>query len=327
MKVKIKVLSPIHIGSGEEINPIEYLIDGANFHRLNMDSLFKDSEFKPHIDKFIEIAKTARYIGDIIPQTLLKKHILYTIPIKGEAIQYLKKSKTVVKGFIKTAGYVYIPGSSIKGSIFSAIFWYVLKEAYNSPGLKWRFKIDKTDTEVEANKFITEVLQGCYHYNNLLDLAFSRITKEKVKTRFARWINVSDSDRKRAADSLQISLAKVMGAKSGDGLPILYEALKPESEFTLELNASHCDLDENKIIDIVDKFYSKVLSKDKSEIKYTGKLIRLGQGSTSYATSCLLLAEELGIKNYRLKPPRTRKRIDNTIPLGWAEIVGINSTI
>ncbi|MGB9722134.1 MAG: type III-A CRISPR-associated RAMP protein Csm5 [bacterium] len=130
MKVKIKILTPVHIGSGEEINPMEYLVEGVQFHRLNMDSLFKDNEFKPHMDKFIEIAKTSRYIAGILPDSLLKKHILYTIPINGDAVQYLRKNQTIVKEFIKTAGNVFIPGSSIKGSIFSAVFWHSLKEAY-----------------------------------------------------------------------------------------------------------------------------------------------------------------------------------------------------
>lgn len=320
MKFKIRVLSPIHIGSGLEINPMEYLIDNSNFHRLNMDSLFKDSDFRPHMDKFIEIAKTSRYIGDIIPDSLLKKHILYTIPIKGEAVNYLNKNQIVVKEFIKTAGYAYLPGSSIKGSIFSAVFWYALKDAY-SKNTNWEIEKGRYAEPIPAQKFISDALQGRYKYNELLNLAFSIFTKNKAKSRFARWLRISDTDKKKVGDILQISLAKVKGAKTGDELPILYEALKPGSEFEFEINAQHCAYDEIKIIEIVNDFYHRVLKKDAAEIKSSGKLIRLGQGATAYATSCLILAEELGINNYELKPPATRKRIDDKIPLGWAEIV------
>ncbi|MCX7994985.1 MAG: type III-A CRISPR-associated RAMP protein Csm5 [candidate division WOR-3 bacterium] len=321
MKVKIKILSPLHIGSGAEISPMEYLVENANFHRLNMDSLFKDVEFKPHMDKFIEIAKTSRYIGNILPQPLLKKHILYTIPIKGEALKYLNTKRTVVKEFVKTAGYVYIPGSSIKGSIFSAIFWYSLREAYRN-NINWSIKKEGEPTPISAQAFIISALQRHYNYNELLDLAFYVFTKNKTKSRFARWVRISDTNKKSVADTLQISLAKVKGAKRGGELPILYEALKSGSEFEFEINAEHSVYNESKIIDIVDEFYRKVLNKDKSDIKPSGKLIRLGQGSTAYSTSCLILAEELKINGYRVKPPTTRKRIDDTIPLGWAEIIG-----
>jgi hypothetical protein len=34
----------------------------------------------------------------------------------------------------------------------------------------------------------------------------------------------------------------------------------------------------------------------------------------------LILAEELAIKNYRVHPPRTRKRINDTIAMGWVRI-------
>ncbi|MGB9722133.1 MAG: hypothetical protein ACPL28_11735, partial [bacterium] len=143
---------------------------------------------------------------------------------------------------------------------------------------------------MEAKKFIESALIRQYYYNDLLNLAFSRFTKDRAKLRFSRWINVTDTERKKVSDSLQICLAKVKGAKTGDELPILYEALKPDTEFTFEINAQHSILNENKIIDIVDNFYRRVLNKDKANIKPEAKLIRLGQGSSAYATSCLLLA-------------------------------------
>ncbi len=307
MKITLRILSPVHIGSGEEISPTEYLVNDS-FHRIYMDGLFTDPEFKPLIEDFIKSAETQRYIGDLLPNDLLKRHILYTIPITNKAREYLENNKTVVKEFIKTAGKVYIPGSSLKGSILSAIFWHSLKEAYQK------------SISAEDKDFITQSLQGRFRYDELLNFAFSRFTKGAIKTRFAHWLDVVDSEGKRPSDVLQISLARVKGSKSGDELPILYETLKEGMEFSTEIKSQNTILMETEILEIVKELYQRVLNKDKAEIKADGTLIRLGQGSTAYATSCLILAEELGIKGYRVKPPATRKRIDETLPLGWVEI-------
>ncbi|MCX7837706.1 MAG: type III-A CRISPR-associated RAMP protein Csm5 [candidate division WOR-3 bacterium] len=316
MKIKIKVLTPLHIGSGRELMPMEYLIEGNLFHRINMNALFADPDFQPLIEDFTKLAEAQKYIGAILPFDLLKKHILYSLPIVGEARDYLKNNKTVVKEFIKSAGKVYIPGSSLKGSILSAVFWHSLKKAYYS-----NFKWTTEKEQLSAKEFIIQSLQGSFSYNELLNFAFSHFTNGD--NRFTHWLDVVDSDRKLPSEVLQISLIKVKGARKGKALPILYETIKPGIEFSTEIKAQNTKLSEEEILKIVDEFYRKVLEKDKNAIRTNGKLIRLGQGSTAYSTSCLILAEELNIRNYRVRPPTTRKRADEILPLGWAEILQI----
>jgi len=305
MKIIIKTLTPVHIGSGKEISPTEYLVENEYFHRINLNSLFADPNFQPLLEKFIDSALHTRYLGDLIPKELLKKHILYTLPITGEAKEYLKNNKTVVKEFIKSAGRVFIPGSSLKGSILSAIFYHILKEKFSS-----------------AKESILQKLQPQNKYDDLLEFVFSSLAKNpalKLK-RFTRWLDVIDSNNKNPSEVLQISLVKVKGSKSGKELPILYETLKVNVEFVAEIKSQTTIFKEEEILSIVNDFYKKVLAKDKNQIKTNGILIRLGQGVTAYATSCLILAEELGIKDYPVKPPTTRKRIDKILPMGWVKL-------
>ena len=303
MKIIIKTLTPVHIGSGKEISPTEYLIENGYFHRINLNSLFADPDFQPFLEKFIDSALHTRYLGDLLPQEILKKHILYTLPITGKAKEYLKNNKTIVKEFIKTAGKVFIPGSSLKGSILSAIFYHILKENFSS---------DK--------EFILQSLQFKNKYENLLDFVFSRFAKDSPLKRFTRWLDVIDSNTKNPSEVLQISLVKVKGSKSGKELPILYETLKVNVEFTSEIKSQNTIFKEEEILSIANNFYKKVLARDKNQIKSDEILIRLGQGVTAYATSCLILAEELGIKNYQVKAPTTRKRIDEILPMGWVQL-------
>ncbi|MCM8826476.1 MAG: hypothetical protein NC904_03045 [Candidatus Omnitrophica bacterium] len=71
MKIKLKILTAVHIGSGQEISPIEYIFYDDKFIRIDMDGLFTDPEFKPLQEKFINSAKFQRYIGDLLPKDLL----------------------------------------------------------------------------------------------------------------------------------------------------------------------------------------------------------------------------------------------------------------
>jgi len=311
MKIKLKTLSPVHIGSGEEISPVEYLIDKDKFIRLNMEGLFKDKDFKKYQERFIERASYSRYIGDFIPPEVLKSYPLYTIQISSEAERYLQEHKTVVKSIIKSAGRAFIPGSSLKGSILSGVMYGILKDKKN---------INLRD------------------YSSLLDRVIGEISERPQHNRFSRWFDVTDSDFKRPEEALQLSLAKLVGARTGKEMPILYETIKEDIEFSSEIKTGLNSVDrwgklsEEEILKIADNFYRKIYRKEeqfyKIPISQEKYLLRLGQGSSAYSTSLLILAEKLGIK-YTIQrppfhrvfgPPRTRKLISDKKPLGWVEI-------
>lgn len=143
MKYRIVTLSPIHIGNGNKISPIEYVADGK-FHRINMDELFMDEKFD--IDGFLEDTKMGSfYLGERYGG-IAKRHTLYSIDASNDAMNYIRLRKPEILEFIKTGGKPYIPGSSIKGAIRTAIMWYILKE-------------DK-ELHLEFIKYIRRILQN-----------------------------------------------------------------------------------------------------------------------------------------------------------------------
>ncbi len=313
MKIKIEIITPVHIGSGEEISPSEYYIDrdSDSFRRINMDALFHDPLFKKHIDRFVYEASRQRYIGSIIEHSLLRKYTLYSIPISGEAKSYIVNNQTKVKAHIKTAGRVFIPGSSIKGSILSALVWYTLENSY----VKNKATIDGILMKQPKNRREeTEI------YNELLKISMSFITPYSKQGRFTQWMNVSDSNYKDPKESIEIYLSKVKGARRGGKIPILFEGLKGGQVFETEIIKVTSKFSEKEVLEIAHNFFTKVAKKDGVNIDEKPYILRLGQGSTAYATSLLILASDLGIKNYRLKPPRTRKRIDDNIPMGFVRL-------
>jgi len=321
MKIKIKILTPVHIGSGEEITPTEYIIDNNKFVRIDMDKLFSDADFKQYVDKFISNASSGvRYIGEIINDTeLLKRNALYSIDIDTSAQQYINRHKINVRSFIKSALRVYIPGSSLKGSILSGVIEGVLSKK----------RIQKFEN---YEKHLSNVLQ--------------KLTGSGLG-RFSRWLDVRDSDFKSVDETLKLVETKLVGASSTREMSILYEVLKEGVEFETEI-ISRCKETEQQILKMASDFYKKVYKKEKEffesrgikeaqlpEISENSYILRIGQGSTAWSTSFLILAEKLNIRNYTIHrpkqhsrifgPPRTRKLVSGTKSMGWVKIRIVNS--
>ncbi len=180
MKIRLQTLAPVHIGSGEEISPIEYFVEGDKFVRVEMDGLFSDLGFRPCLDSFVKAASAGnRYIGDIVGKKLLLSHPRYILPINSSAKQYLQTNRTIVKAFIKSAGRVFIPGSSLKGSILSAVMYYVLKR---------------------------EPISNLNDFRSLLDKVIASMSSKPQKDRFSRWLDVTDSSFKKPDEVLEVSL-------------------------------------------------------------------------------------------------------------------------
>ncbi|MCX7974343.1 MAG: type III-A CRISPR-associated RAMP protein Csm5 [Candidatus Aminicenantes bacterium] len=307
MKARVRTLSPVHIGSGETISPLEYFVDSGNgrFCLLNMNSLLNDVGFNRYRDVFIKEAGLTRNIRKIIPdESLLRKHILYSIPITGEARQ---SNYMEVKSFINSGNRPYLPGSSIKGAIVSALMYFALKELY---------KNSETRSEI-----INALNSGSYgretdsknNYEQLLNRVYDYLADNQengpAQGKFTNLLDVSDSNYLSPEQSLQIEACKVEGSRKKSEIPIRYETIKEGIEVDIEITRKRCKYSEKKILEICHDFYQKVAKKDAINLPGEPYLIRVGQGATAFSTSFLLLAEELGIRNYPVKPPRTRKRL------------------
>ena len=142
MRYRLEVLSPIHIGNGLEISPMEYVVDDSGFYRVDMDSLFRDKDF--NIDDFIKNTELdSFYLGEFYGG-IAKRHKRYVLEVSDSAKNSMRVRKTEVREFIKTGGGVYIPGSSIKGAIRTAFLWSLLN--------------DESDIRYDAERYIRSIL-------------------------------------------------------------------------------------------------------------------------------------------------------------------------
>lgn len=141
--IYIKTITPIHIGTGNSISEIEYLIESGFFYRLNFDFL-SETAYQTGDTKFIEwitdisskmsadripsdelarlrkefnlIKFINKNLNNSIPQSQLLEKSLYKIPCDS-----IGNKKLLMEG-IKTSGNeFYIPGSSLKGALRTAL--------------------------------------------------------------------------------------------------------------------------------------------------------------------------------------------------------------
>lgn len=332
MKARIKVLTPIHIGSGQVISPSGYFIDKerGKFNVLNMDSLFRDKDFAKYCGDFIKQAAISRSIGNIIPDhNLLKRHILYSTDITAEA----RGHQIEVKAFVKSAGRPYFPGSSIKGSVVTALIYFALKELATKGKKKEVEALLANINDKKANDKLLDLAFGYLSGKNVakkfenFSEQESDKSKEKFEDKFLNLLEVSDSTYLSPQETLRVEKCLVQGAKRGGNIPVLFETIKENVEAEFEIKKKKCQLEEKQILKICDDFYRKVIKKDGLNLSIPEKpdhyLLRIGQGATAFSTSMLILADELGIRSYKVKPPRTRKRlIDGKLEkgLGFVEV-------
>jgi CRISPR-associated protein Csm5 len=138
-KLYCDILSPLHIGSGTEINPLSYIIDAGRLYGISFDKFvysmspeIRDS-FEKLIDKgnFVEIRKFVAVNIDKV------KDIIFSIEVSPQ-VESLYKTKMLdienqllINPFIRTEGdsIPLMPGSSIKGAIRTAIISELAKNS------------------------------------------------------------------------------------------------------------------------------------------------------------------------------------------------------
>lgn len=128
-KCKLKTLSPVHIGSGKGYGPSEYVQAKAKqkgepvniIKRVKFDKLYLDLP-DDEKDKFLRNLSNSNYKLEQDYSKIPKEYTRYN------AINKSKYSPKDIIEHIKTSDKLYIPGSSIKGAIRTAILYDLFDE-------------------------------------------------------------------------------------------------------------------------------------------------------------------------------------------------------
>jgi len=345
-RYQIEILSPVHIGSGNKISPIEYVLDNR-FHRIDMDSLFRDSRFP--VDKFIEKAKSSLYLGTYFPD-IAKQHKIYSLDVSRQLL--IEKKIGEVLEFIKSGGSVYLPGTSIKGAIRTAILYYAIKHTNELKEFTRRY-LAKLAVKGGNRRHADDKLEERF---------FGKITHDFMKT-----LIVSDSNL-LPPNHLKLQLIKVLSTNIANNLQqkleLLAETLKIGSKFEIGIKiddfyfteeAKELGFGDKKIYldnlpqicneysrDLIEyelKFFKEYRQEDMVSFYENlhidkGFLLRLSWGSGWHSMSVARLFQEEPIfgelrrrfrlgKRYNLPIfPKSRKvAVDDKIyPMGWIKL-------
>jgi CRISPR type III-A-associated RAMP protein Csm5 len=131
--LEITTLSPVHIGDGGRLTPLDYLEKDRIIHVINEDRLFEELERRGLVNHFINYVEKTR---DASLKEFIEKFMRDMGPRVYEGI--IRHSSEILSGrsggkqiltFIRNAeDKAYIPGSEIKGAIRIALLHSVLEK-------------------------------------------------------------------------------------------------------------------------------------------------------------------------------------------------------
>lgn len=162
MELKLQTLSPVHIGTGNALEPFEYIIDDGIYYRIDQKKAFKlalqrHSDFPENFNDWLE--STSKKINDLersknkyqdknkrlselranfnlkyfcdkvlndteLTEEILKEGYKYKCTVPN-GLQNKKQVDEITKD---PMGNVYIPGSSIKGSLRTVLAWNAFRK-------------------------------------------------------------------------------------------------------------------------------------------------------------------------------------------------------
>jgi CRISPR-associated protein Csm5 len=304
MRVKFKVITPIHIGSGEELNRFDYvlyedgigIIDKVNFN----DRVKKD---KKVFNDFLKASENLKDLVDFLEDEVLDEEVLTIIETNEKILEILERNYSrAINSFIKDKFLKkpIIPGSSVKGAIRTAILDYVVFYNKNLQRINNTFFLEKE--------------------------VFGEIKEDILKALFV-------DDFKPINYKLKI-ISPLNRGRKDNPIPVLLEMVE-NGEFEGEIR-----IDENLLKSVKNKYfnldfefiktalefhYEKVLNYENKRFKtnklnYQKFLIKIGQHAGAGSKS--ISNRQVFIKQLRKNLPyQTSIWVDEeNYPIGWAEI-------
>jgi len=231
VKVKIETLTPVHIGSGNLLrNNADFIID-EDLVVLSDEKIWKllESDEKHMKDWLAAIADKNIYeFLKRFPEVKSKDYAKRIIPLKDKIKKgdTLKKSDTLKECIHNGMGLPYIPGSSLKGAIRTAIFASRTDEVSDKENKIKNSK--KKAAIIEKELFGRDSFSDIFRFFLVGDAYFDKGTE--IATRLVN-LNIRDSK-----DSLwDFSKSQIVEAIDAG----------TKSEFTLKISKEHYDFVKN----------------------------------------------------------------------------------
>lgn len=228
--LKVTTLTPLHIGSGIELlNEYDYAIRNGQTWRLN-DSAILEAHM-PEDDPAL-----ADRLARIPPGKLLnEKDFDLSNPNKFFRYVLGGEPRSEIEGaqfreYIKDIGdQPYIPGSSFKGALRTALAWYGWREKKMTASVEGIYETNRRGEEkAKAPKFAAQA------YERELFVSHSAQRGKEPNHDLLRALHVADS-KPVSNDHLMVLNAQVFKHDGTTGTPIEVEALRPNTVFEITI--------------------------------------------------------------------------------------------
>ncbi|ALK04998.1 MAG: type III-A CRISPR-associated RAMP protein Csm5 [Methanosarcina flavescens] len=228
MKCSIKLLSPLHIGNGNELKMIDFYLDKkeGKIKFINFEK-FIEYCIEKNIDLTKEMQNHRYYTGrdfsitKFMDENRINPNSFTSYAVSAKIEERNRESEFAIKEFVKCGG-PYLPGSSIKGAIRTALMWKCLNE--RSDGLK--IVQNGLKTWLKKNRITGRDLKSLD--NNISEIVFGKDPHSDI----LRILRPSDT-KPIGKNHLEVSEIKIIG--NSQEIPIYVENLKAGSELFFDV--------------------------------------------------------------------------------------------
>jgi len=306
--VKLEVLGPLFIGSGEKIEKSEYIYDKVGNRIYVMDKLkmFKGLRERNFLEKYegeVMSKNTGMKLSDFIERLRIKSDVYskwaaYSYGIDKSQSHNIEKMQIMT--FVKDAyNMPYVPGSSLKGAIRNAVLNALLVKSENKK------IVDSTvDSIGKTNKRVDEEKEKKIKFkrkqylsreiNSIERSLFIKGTSAKDEHSIFKGLIIGDSKPLSVEDIILCQKCDVFPKKQYkvkdkiQPLPIQRKCIKPETiiEFAVKIDTDIFNYNEKELYNSINIMYNiekdNFLSKFddvQSETKNVKNLIYLGGGT------------------------------------------------
>lgn len=343
LRLELRAITPVHIGDGNTLLETDFVVRNGYVELVDYQEVLRNLP-EVEAERLIELAGRAEVKNKIGEIYRGKLPVVRRMPLHGRGGVKSMKIKTC----IRDSGGAYIPGSSLKGFIRTALLYSFLKDnpavLENSlrevihKGLK--YKRERRFSELKKlKKFAAQELE-------------KRVFGKTPNTDVFRSVRIPDPKERCDTEVYEVKITGTRGS-----IPLYVEGIPPGSKFTFHIEILENsdvkkkfdgivrEITQDMILNSI-KVFSKDLIEKEAKISHSaksfynalaGRYVRLGGRTDYFSKTISLLISQSTFREFRNlfrigENPRTKRlnlfrfpvtrsyTLDNK-PLGWLEVV------
>ena len=238
--MKIRLITPLHIGDGGEILPPEYSPEKGKLKVFPVDHIVSElgkiysgprlKNIYIQLRDFVKENGFKKNFGDFMREASVSIPQAYDLELRC-ALRYGDEYRPV-KTFIKTFGKPYIPGSEIKGALRTAfIFGVILRELKNKENRVLNFVINEIKKALNRKNHKDKWKEAHENIENFVFRAGSKDAKHDI----FKAVEVGDT-KPADTNTLFVDSVKVVGTRRNISEPCELMREGTELEFRFSVN-------------------------------------------------------------------------------------------